>query len=150
MLYMSSDVPVHHYTCSVYLFLFGITWTMTFRLIYWGTYTQIHPKIFLPVYLLASLLSNHKHLPVTTNTCVKPIDLPVHYPTCSFWLFHSDKTFVLTCPLTCFLNIRRFTLSSTNRFHLCVFFNWLYMHIYLSTHLLVCVPTEPPENECTC
>ena len=30
-----------------------------------------------------------------------PIDLPVHYPTCSFWLFHSDKLFVLTCPLTC-------------------------------------------------
>ena len=67
---MSTDVPVHHYTCSVYLFLFGITWTMTFRLIYWGTYTQIHPKIFLPVYLLASLLSNHKDLPVTTTTCV--------------------------------------------------------------------------------
>ena len=30
-----------------------------------------------------------------------PIDLPVHYPTSSFWLFHSDKPFVLTCPLTC-------------------------------------------------
>ena len=30
-----------------------------------------------------------------------PIDVPVHYPTCSFWLFHSDKPFVLTCPLTC-------------------------------------------------
>ena len=30
-----------------------------------------------------------------------PKDLPVHYPTCSLWLFHSDKPFVLTCPLTC-------------------------------------------------
>ena len=29
-----------------------------------------------------------------------PIDLPVHYPTCSFWLFHSNKQFVFTCPLT--------------------------------------------------
>ena len=30
-----------------------------------------------------------------------PIDQLVHYPTCSFWLFHSNKLFVLTCPLTC-------------------------------------------------
>ena len=61
MLYMSTDVPVHQYTCSVYLFLFGITCTMTFQLIYCGTYTQIYLKLFLPVYLLASLLSNHSH-----------------------------------------------------------------------------------------
>ena len=43
---------------------------MTFQLIYWGTYTQIHLKINLPVYLHASLSSNHKDLPVTTTTCV--------------------------------------------------------------------------------
>ena len=67
---MSKDVPVHHYTCSVYLFLFGITSTVTFQHIYWGTYTQIYPKIKLPVYLHASLLSNHKDLPVTTTACV--------------------------------------------------------------------------------
>ena len=67
---MSTGVPVHHYTCSVYLFLFGITSTINFQLIYWGTYTQIYPKIMLPVYLHASLLSNHKDLPVTTTTCV--------------------------------------------------------------------------------
>ena len=42
---------------------------MTFQLIYWGTYTEIHPKVNLPVYLHASLLSNHKGVPVTT-TCV--------------------------------------------------------------------------------
>ena len=30
-----------------------------------------------------------------------PTYVPVHYPTCSFWLFHSNKPFVLTCPLTC-------------------------------------------------
>ena len=69
LLYMSTDVPVHHYTCSVYLFVFGIT-SITFQLIYWGTYTQIYPKIKLPVYLHASLLSNHKDLPVITTTCV--------------------------------------------------------------------------------
>ena len=70
LFYMSTDVPVHHYTCSVYLFLFGITFTITFQLIYWGTYTQIHPKINLPVYLNAFLSSNHKDLPVSTTTCV--------------------------------------------------------------------------------
>jgi len=26
---------------------------------------------------------------------------------------------------------------------------WLNMHTYLSTHLLVCVPTDPPENKYT-
>ena len=70
LLYMSTVVPVHHYTCSVYLFLFGISSTVTFQLIYWSTYTQIYPKIKLPVYLHASLLSNHNDLPVTTTTCV--------------------------------------------------------------------------------
>ena len=30
---MSTDVPVHHYTCSVYFFFFGITCTMTVQLI---------------------------------------------------------------------------------------------------------------------
>ena len=67
---MSTGVPVHHYTCPVYFFFFGITCTMTFQLICWGTYTQIHPKINVPVYLHASLSSNHKDLPVTTTTCV--------------------------------------------------------------------------------
>ena len=79
-----------------------------------------------------------------------PIHLPVHYPTCSFWLFHSDKPFVLTCPLACCSKYLQIYLSSINRFNLCVFFTWLYMHTYLSTHLLVCLPTDPPENECTC
>ena len=61
---------VHHYTCSVYFFFFGITCTMTFQLIYWGTYKQIHLKINLPVYHHASLSSNHRDLPITTTTCV--------------------------------------------------------------------------------
>ena len=70
LFYMSTDVPVHQYTCSVQFLFFGITCAMTFQLIYWGTYTQIHPKVNLPVYLHASLPSNHKGLPVTTTTCV--------------------------------------------------------------------------------
>ena len=78
LFYMSTDVPVHHYICSVCFFFFGITCTMTFQLIYWGSYTHIYPKINLPVYLHASLPSNHKDLPVSTATCV-----PAHRCTCS-------------------------------------------------------------------
>ena len=61
-LYMSTDIPIHQYTCSVYLFFCGITCTIMFQLIHWGLCTQIYPKINLPVY--ASLSSNHKDLPV--------------------------------------------------------------------------------------
>ena len=145
---MSTEVPVHHYTCSFYLFLFGITATITFQLIYWGTYTQIYPKIKLFIFMLLFCLTTKTYLSPQLLVYV-PIDLPVHYPTCSFWLFHSDKPFVPVL-LPVVLNIRRFTFSSVIRFNLCVFFTWLYMHTYLSNHLLVCVPTDPPENECTC
>ena len=91
LFYMSTDVPVQQYTCSVCFFFFSITCTMTFQLIYWGTYTQIHPKIYLPVYLNAFLSSNHKDLHVTT-TCV-------HAPrcTCSWpYLFMFILSFRLT------------------------------------------------------
>ena len=79
LFYMSTDVPVHHYNCAVYFFFFGIKCTTTFQLVYWGTYTQINPKLNLPVYLHASLPSNHKDLPVTTTTCV-----PAHSSTRSW------------------------------------------------------------------
>ena len=62
---MSTDVPVHHYTCSVYLFVFGILFNSSL-----GTYPQVHPKINLPVYPHASPLPKNKDLPVTTTTCV--------------------------------------------------------------------------------
>ena len=84
-------------TCSsVYLFslllFFGITSTMTFQLIYWGTYTQIHPKIYLPVYLHAFLSSNHKDLPVTTTTCVHVHRCARSWP----YLFMFILSFLLT------------------------------------------------------
>ena len=63
LFYMSTDIPVHQYTCSAYFLFFCISYTITFQLIYWGTYPQIHPKINLPVYPHASLSSNHKDLP---------------------------------------------------------------------------------------
>ena len=70
LLYMYADAPVHQYTCSVYFFLFGITYTVTFPLICRDMYIQIHPAINLPVYLHASPLPKNKYLPVTTTTCV--------------------------------------------------------------------------------
>ncbi len=122
---MSTDVPVHHYTCSVYLFLFGITSTVTFQLICWGTYTHIYPKIKLPVYLHASLLFNHKYLPVSTTTCVPAhmypfITLPVHFD-----YFIPTNLF-----------------SSINWFSLCVFH--LALHAHLSVISSVGLRTDRP------
>ena len=34
-----------------------------------------------------------------------PIDLPFHYPTYSFWFFHSNKPLVLTCLFYIFANL---------------------------------------------
>ena len=103
----------------VYFFFFGITCTMTFQLIYWGTYTQISPKYVLPVYHHASLSSNHKDLPVSRSwpylfiftfilitvkiyqsmfllehvehmsTCV-----PVHHYTCSVYFYWGSYTHI--------------------------------------------------------
>ena len=70
LFYISTYVPVHHYTCSVYVLFFGITCTMSFRLVYWGTYRYIHPKRNVPVYHHAFLWCNNKYLPVSTTTSV--------------------------------------------------------------------------------
>ena len=75
LFYMSTDVPVNQYTCSVYFFFFGITCAMTFQL----TYPPIHPKINSPVYPHASPLPKNKDLPITTTTFV-----PAHICTCSW------------------------------------------------------------------
>ena len=71
--FMSTVVSVHEYTSSVYFLFFGITCAVTFQLIYCGTYTEIFPEINLPVYLHASLSSNHKDLPVTTTTSTRSL-----------------------------------------------------------------------------
>ena len=70
LFYISADLPVHQNTCSVYFSFFGISYAKTFQLIYWSNYPQIHPKINVPVYPHASLLSNHKDLPVTTTVSI--------------------------------------------------------------------------------
>ena len=64
-----------------------------------------------------------------------PIDLPVHYPTCSFWLFHSDKPFVLTCPLTyCSKYSQIYIFINQPVQFVCVF------HLALNAHLSVNTP----------
>ena len=62
---------------------------MIFQLIYWGTYTQIHPKINLPVYTHASLSSNYKDYLSPQLRVYLPIDVPVHVPV--HFHFHSDN-----------------------------------------------------------
>ena len=90
LFYMSTDVPVHQYTCSVYFKLFCISYAMTFQLIYWGTYPQIHPKINLPVYLMLLFRLTIKTYLSPQLLVYLPIFVPVHGPTGSISYFHSD------------------------------------------------------------
>ena len=117
--YPSTFLHVHRYTCSVYFSFFNITRTMTFQLIYWGTYPQIHPKINLPVYPHASLSSDHKDLPVTTTTCV-----PAHTCIC-LW------PYMLIFILSFWLSIK---------IHPSVFLlHWLTLFIFI---ILICLTTK--------
>ena len=147
---MSTGVPVHHYTCSVYLFLFGITSTFYLSTHLPGYVHTDLPDFFLPVYLHASLLSNHKDLPVTTITCVHAHRSTRSLPYLFILIISFRQTIWTYLPLACSSKYSEIYLFINQPFNLCVFFTWLYMHTYLSTHLLVCVPTDPPENECTC
>ena len=116
---MSIGVPVHHYTCSVYLFLFGITSTINFQLIYWGTYTQIYPKIKLPVCLHASLLSNHKDLPVTTTTCVHDHRSTRSLPYLFILIISFRQTICIYLPLACCSKYSEIYLFINEPFNLC-------------------------------
>ena len=147
--FMSTVVPIHQYTCSIYFFFFGITCTVTFQFIYWGSYTEIYPEINLPVYLPASLLSNHKDLPVTTITCVHT-HRSTHSLSYLFNLFHSNKLFVLTCPLThCSKYSQIYPFIKQPVPSVCVFLLALHAHLSVNSSASL-IPTDPPENECTC
>ena len=133
LFYMSTDAPVHQYTCSVYFLFFHITCAMTFQLICWGTYTQIHPKVNVPVYLHASLSSNHKGLPVTTTTCVHAHRCTRSWP----YVFIFRLSFRLTVKIYPFtvLHVPRCICSSVHLFGLLLLFR-RNLHNDLSTHLL--------------
>ena len=168
---MSTYVLVHHYTCSIYFLFFGITCTMTFQLIYWGTYTQIHPKLNLHVYLHASLPSNHKDLPVSTTTCVPTLrfhfhtvflitvkiypstfllfymstDVPVHHYTCSIYFF----CFSITCKTTIQLIYWGTYTQIHPKINLPVYPSSNGKD-YLSSQLLVYLPIDVPVHDPTC
>ena len=156
LFYMSTDVPVHQYTCSVYFFYFIITCAMTFQLICWGTYPQTHPKINLPIYhcinlfTSCSLSSNHKDLPVTTNYfCACPymyrfMTLRVH-----FHPFIPISSLDLPVNVSTVLHVHRCTCSSLYLSSLFLLFRHN-MHSDLSTHLLGYLLRDRPGNKFTC
>ena len=140
---MSTDISVHQYTCLFYFILFGITRTVTFPLICYGTNTLVYPEINLPVYLHTSPLSNNKYLPVTTTACV-----PAHRCTRSGpYLFIFILKFQLTakiCPSTFLLRcmtVYLFILMLVIR---------LTTKTSLSSQLLVYLPTHVPVHGHTC
>ena len=129
LFYMSTYVPVHHYTCSVYVLLFGITCTMSFRLVYWGTYRHIHPKRNVPVYHHAFLWCNNKYLPVSTTTCV-----PAHRCTRSWpYLFILIQSFW-------------YPLSSTRPRFCCYTFPQTYMFINIPVWFISYFPAYPTQR----
>ena len=142
---MSTGVPAHHYTCSVYLFLFGITSTINFQLIYWGTYTQIYPKIKLPVYLHASLLSNHKDLPVTTTTCVHAHRSTRSLPYLFILIISFRQTICTYLPLACCSKYSEIYLFINQPFNLCVF--RLALHAHLSVNSSAGLRTDRPTRK---
>ena len=65
---------------------------MTFQIIYYGTYAQIHPKIDLPIYLHASLSFSHKDLPVTTTIWVHSHTYTRSWPYLSMFILSFRST----------------------------------------------------------
>ena len=78
------------------------------------------------------------------------ITLPVHF---DYFIPTNHLYLPVLSPVV--LSIRRFTLSSANWFHLCVFVTWLYTHTYLSTQIwmyllilaMICSKTLPIHSE---
>ena len=111
-LHVHRDAPVHQYTCSVYVFLFGITCTVTFPLICWSMYTQIlmrflclRTKTYLSPQLLVYL----------------PWNVTIHGPTCSFSYFYSIRLKAKICPST-FLLLYMSTDISVHHYTCTVYF----------------------------
>ena len=85
LFYMSTDVPVHQYTCSVYFLFFCVSYAMTFQRIYWSTYPRSTRKyIYLFTFMLLFRLTIKTYLSLQLLAYL-PIFVPVHGPTCSFF-----------------------------------------------------------------
>ena len=126
LFYMSTDVPVHHYTCSVCFFFFGITCAMTFQLVYWGTYTQI---------LLRFLCLRTKTYLSPQLLVYLPLNVPDHDPACSFSYFYSIRLTAKIYPST-FLLLYMSTDLPVHQYTCSVFLPFQHnIHSYLS---LIC------------
>ena len=149
LFYMSTDVPVHHYTCSVYVLFFGVTChnVLSTRLLgYLQTYPPEKECTCLPSCF--SLVYN-EYLPVSTTTSV-----PAHRCTRSWpYLFILIQSFW-------------YPLSSTRPRFCCSTLPQTYMFINIPVWFISyfpayptqrpfssstgVLPTDPPENKCTC
>ena len=119
---ISTALHVHRCTCSsLYLFSLFVPFRHTIHsylsthLLGYCSEPQIYPKIKLPVYLHASLLSNHKDLPVTTTTCVHAHRSTRSLPYLFILIISFQANHLYLAVLSpVVLNIRRFTFSSIN------------------------------------
>ena len=140
--YMSTDVPVRQYTCSVYFFLFGITCTVTFPLICWSMYTQIlmrflclRTKTYLSPQLLVYL----------------PLNVPDHDPACSFSYFKYSIWLTAKIYPSTILLLYLSTDISVHEYTCSIFLPFRHnIHSYISAHLLWYVHTDPTGNKFTC
>ena len=136
LFYMSTDLPVHQYTCSVYFLFFCISYAMTFQLLYWGTYPHIHPKINLPVYPQSSLSSNDKDLPVTTTTCISAHRCIRSWP----YLFIFILSFRLTAEIypSTFLLLYMYTDAPVHQYTCSAYFFLLGITCTMTFQLIYC------------
>ena len=98
---------------------------------------KIYPEINLPVYHDAFLPANHEDLPVDSAT-LSHDHRCTHFPTRSFHTLIRHSTLAL--------HIHGSMCLLTHLFSPLFSFQ-LNMHTYLSTHLLVYIPTDPPKNK---
>ena len=139
---MSTDVPVHKYTCSVCFFFFAWTAQWPFNS---STGVPTHRSTRKYIYLFTFMLLFR----LTTKTYLSPqllvdmhIAVPVHDPTCHLHTVIPINRLDLPVNVSTALHIHRYTCSSVYLFSLFLHFRHK-MYSYLSTHLLGYVHTDP-------
>ena len=111
-----------------------------------------YPKCTYLLILILSFRQTRKTYRSTQPRVHIPIDATVFHPTCSFWGLHSDKPLIPTCPLTCYTTYPPPPLphtSSSVYMFILTFLVSVKVQACPSTHLLVRVPRDVPENEPT-
>ena len=111
---------------------------MTFQLIYWGTYTQIHPKLNIPVCLLTTTTYLSPQLLVYL-----PIFVPIHGPV-YFDTFIPINCLDLPVNISTVLHVHRRTCSSIYLLGLFLIFLWILRNDH-STYLLEYLPKIHPK-----